>query len=231
MNTGPAKTSAQSRRRATQRTTLFTAGRFRHCHLRRPTYAQLIRRVLRQAEKTDRRCSSLSIPPLTPAPAAGDVVNLTITAMSTNAAALGVRDHRILPHRPGAAVAALKQDVRDDQPRGVHRELQAEVLTASATISSISSASAHVRADDHRYGWYRRQCGPPSRMPGSLQPVLAASHDLMAGCVVTLPGTPLSRFNASAQLMAWTGSDIVVDICPAPKVVSATRLSAVVRVA
>ena len=189
-----------------------------------------------QAEKTG-PALFVAVDPatLTPGPATGDVVDLTITEMSTSAAARWASAITGFSRTgQGAAVAALKQDVSatTDLVTSIGN-YESEVLAASGTISSIFSAAgtSFVQATIDTAG-IAGNANLRLRMPDSLQTALAASHDLMAGCVVTLPGTPLWRFNASAQLMAWTGSDIVVDICPAPKVVSATTpSSAVVRVA
>lgn len=166
---------------------------------------------------------------LSPGPAAGDVVDLTITEMSTTAnmrwatAIAGFsRTGR------GYSAASLAQDVRLATDLVSSLDVyESELITTAATISTDFSlaGSPFVAAVITTEG-IGGNTNLRLRMPGALQSALYASDGLLPGCTVTLTGTPLWRYVAVAQPSAWKEADITVDSCPAPRLQNAVATDA-----
>lgn len=162
---------------------------------------------------------------LAPVPAAGDRVSFTVTAMGTigslreaTAVAAFARTSS------GNPLAPLLKDVSSstDLVSAVD-QYESELVSCQGTISGpfVPSGSGYVSAPFATPG-LSADPNLELRVPSALRLAL----DLAPGCVVHVLGTPLWRFNAVAQVSAWSSSDVDVISCSAPAVTTAAALGA-----
>jgi hypothetical protein len=100
---------------------------------------------------------------------------------------------------------------------------QSELVKLNATVTSAFAASGagFVQAGIDTAGVVGNA---NLRLRVPLQ--VRDDDDLESGCMVSLRGSPMWRFNAAAQVSGWVDADVITTSCPAPKVVSAVALSA-----
>src|SRR3990172_9259407 len=162
---------------------------------------------------------------LAPAPAVGDTVSFTVTAMGTagmlrqaTAVSGWTRD------ASGGSVAALIRDLwaAADLATNVGA-YESELVRLVGTVAgpfgfggtghqSAQLATAGITGDTN-FNF---------RVPDGLRDTL----DLAQTCAITINGTPLWRYNAQTQPSAWVAADVTVTSCPAPRVTAATAASA-----
>lgn len=162
---------------------------------------------------------------LAPVPAAGDEVDLTVTAMATVASrreATAITGWTRLA--TGATIGALQQDL----------SAAADLVSAVASYESeLAGVSGLLRTDFAAAGSGFVAAGLDTagvstdpllvfRLPTALRDAL----DLGLGCGVTVAATPLWRSDLTVQVTAWSAPDVTVLSCPAPRVLSALALSA-----
>ena len=162
---------------------------------------------------------------LSPAPSAGDVVDFTATAKATVAGQERVTALSGYARTgTGANVSALAQDLSNAADLVTSLpSYESEVIDLDATISGTfgSAGPDHVSA-------LITTAGLPSGDPSlrlRVRESVASSLDLAQGCEVRVDNTPLWRLDGQAQPSAWSASDLTVDSCPAPKLLSAAATS------
>lgn len=162
---------------------------------------------------------------LTPTPAAGDLVSLTVTEMATD------QGRRQASAISGLSVASsnnaldgLKQNVTNASDLiSALDSYDAELITLDGTITAdFAPAGTGFVSAAIDTGALTGETNIKLRLPQGLQQTLGISN----GCTFSLSGTPLWRYNSQAQPSAWAEADITVNSCPAPKVVSAIATSA-----
>ncbi|MDY0003059.1 MAG: Ig-like domain-containing protein [Polyangia bacterium] len=161
---------------------------------------------------------------LTPVPAVGDLVSLTVTET-----ALVNSQPRVLAltsfarASQGNDITALAQDVTSSSDLVSALDSRAsELITATVTITgAFAGAGQGYVAADVTTDAVTAAPLPKLRVLSTVQQFLG----LHTGCMLTVSETPLWRFNAEAQIGVWQASDITVAVCDAPQVVSAVALS------
>lgn len=162
---------------------------------------------------------------LSPAPSVGDEIAFRVTAMSTVAGqrrATSVADVAVASS--GHDVAALAQDVSAAADLvSALDDYDSELVTARVTLAAAPSfaGGGHVAAPVDTAA-IQGDADLRLRVPDEVADLLG----LEAGCTLTVGPTPLWRFNAAAQLSAWSTADVTSATCPTPTaVVSAAATS------
>lgn len=163
---------------------------------------------------------------LSPAPTAGDVVSFSVTGMAT---AGTLREANAITgymrHATGTDLTALVQDLSaaTDLITGLGN-YESEVLRLQGTIATAfgPAGTGHQSAQITTTGMTTADANLRLRVTDAVR----AGFDLAQGCRFTLNATPMWRLNAQAQPSAWVTTDLTVNSCPAPRVVSAAALSA-----
>lgn len=157
---------------------------------------------------------------LTPIPAPGDRVTLTVTAMGTANTlrqATAISGYaRISQSNP---LTGLVQDVSTaaDLVSSLGN-YESELVTVSGTIASAFAAAGSVFVSATLdTAAITGNANLKLRLPQTIKDNL----DLAPQCAVKISNTPLWRFNAQAQPSAWVAADLAVQSCPAPKVLGA----------
>lgn len=159
---------------------------------------------------------------LMPVPAVGDEVSFTILEMGTVGGmrqALTISGFAVASG--GFNVATLIQDVSDASDLiSALDDYESELISFDATIiADFTNAGFPGRAADiATAGYPAGDSDLRLRIPSDLEIGLQVGN----GCHVSVVGTPLWRYNTTAQLSAWDVAEITVNSCPAPRVVSAT---------
>ncbi len=161
---------------------------------------------------------------LTPAPARGDTVTFTITAMGTlNGLRQATAITDFARNATGVDVNTLSQDVSaaTDLVSGLDGyESELVDLTATLAGSFVSAGPGFEKATLTSAGI----TGDPNltvRVPSTLRDGL----DLVTGCALALDNVPVGRLATQAQVGAFVAGDMVVTDCPAPTVVSAVAIA------
>ena len=162
---------------------------------------------------------------LSPAAAVGDVVNFTITQMGTVATERRAQSIASYTRQStGANIPALTQNVSSDQLLVTSVDnYDAEIVTVTGTIGTAFSASG--------VGFQSAMLSTAGSVGNALLQLRAPtslidSADLVNTCGITATQVPFARFNSSAQIGVFRGTEVALSSCPAPTVVSATALSA-----
>jgi hypothetical protein len=161
---------------------------------------------------------------LTPPPVVGTVASFTITEMDT--VAMQRRAATISGYTEvatGADVGALAQDISAaTDVVSALTSYDSEVIDVTGTVfeNFAFAGTAFVSAGINTAG-ISGDANYQLRVPDALRDAL----DLVNGCMFTLNDTPVGRFNAEAQLAAFSTADISLSGCPAPTVSSAAALS------
>ncbi len=158
---------------------------------------------------------------LTPQPAVGDTVTLTVTTMLT------VNMMRIAGEITGFAVTSSGYDVST---------LAQEVSSATDLVSNLDSYEVELLSvtgtitgqfnfagTGHQAARFETAAvtGEPLlvlRVPDTILPTVGLDQ----GCVVQVQYTPLWRYDDRAQISIWATGDASIISCPAPEVLSAT---------
>ena len=161
---------------------------------------------------------------LTPAPEVGDVVSFDITemvtvAMQRRAAAIG--SFRVVSK--GADVAALAQDISNaTDVVSMLDEYDSELVTVTGTLSqAFAGAGAGFQSAVLDSAGISGDTNFRIRVPATVIDAV----DMVTGCQVTAVRVPMGRFNAQAQIGAYSASDVTLSGCAAPVVAGAAALS------
>jgi Bacterial Ig-like domain len=161
---------------------------------------------------------------LTPAPAVGDVVTLTVTGMATTG---GLRLANALTGyvrtSTGGSVASLVQTLSaSTDVVSMLGNYESELVTVSGTIAApfVSSGAMFEQAQITTAG-ITGDANYRLRMPQTLRDTL----ELTQGCTFTVQNIPVGRFGAAVQYGTYEATDITAVACPAPSVVSAVAVS------
>lgn len=157
---------------------------------------------------------------LTPSPAEGDEVDLTVVGVETvdgQSRVTAITGLTVVS--TGHDVSTLVQDV--NQAADLQSELddyESELITVDATLVTDFgfAGQAHLAAEIDTEAVIGNT-DLRLRIPEALNATLG----LGAGCEVTVTQTPLWRFNDVAQVSAWYASEITVNSCPEPEVLGA----------
>ncbi len=162
---------------------------------------------------------------LSPAAAPGDEVSFTVLQMDT---AQGRREVQTITgwqvHTSDNALAPLTQTVSTTTDLvSALDDYEVELITLDGTVVGefVSGGTAHSKAPLETVGVVGN-----SDLQLRLPETLTTSLGLTSGCTVTVTQTPLWRFLDEAQVMAYDASEITVNSCPSPQVVSATATDA-----
>ena len=161
---------------------------------------------------------------VSPVPVVGDKVSFTISAMGTTAGlrqATGIS--RFTRISQGNSISGFVQDVstRSDLVTNV-TSYESELIRAVGTTSSdFAAAGAGYSAGGLSTVGLPADPSLDLRVPTTL----ATSLDLTSGCAVTVDLVPMWRNGSTAQVSAWSSSDIQVASCPAPRVAGAEASS------
>lgn len=162
---------------------------------------------------------------LTPVPAVGDEVTLTVTEMADLNGA-----------RSASAISGLTVASSGNDLSGLVQDLSAatdvvsaigsyehELVTVTGTVADVfgSAGTGNVQAVIETAG-ITGEANLLLRMPAALADTL----DIANACTFTAGPTPLWRFNPQAQVSAGVAGDIAIATCPEPTVVSAVPASA-----
>ncbi|MBI5495136.1 MAG: hypothetical protein HY904_08905 [Deltaproteobacteria bacterium] len=151
---------------------------------------------------------------LTPSPAVGNVVSMTITDMGTTGGqrrALAVSG--VVVNSTGFNVGSLVQDATAVDLVAQLDAHESELVTVSGSIASAQgTAGTGFRA----YQITTTGVAAPSnafrlRMPDTVGSALGT---IAAGCSFTATATPLWRFNTDAQVQVWQTSELSITNCP-----------------
>jgi cysteine-rich repeat protein len=158
---------------------------------------------------------------LTPVPAVGDEVTLTVTTMAT----VGLMRQAV--EITGFSVTSNSNDVTT---------LAQEVSSATGLVTDLDSYEVELIsvtgtiADEFGYAGVGHQkarfetAGITTttlltlRVPDAILPTTG----LAQGCEVQIQYTPLWRYDTEAQISVWATQDASIISCPAPEVLSAT---------
>lgn len=163
---------------------------------------------------------------LTPVPVVGDVVSFTITTKTT--VAMQPRATAIsgfTRSAQGANVGALAQTLTAATDLVTALDsYDSEILDISGTIAGAfaTAGSGFEAAQVTTTGMPTASASFVLRVPTTVRD----ANDMAMGCTFTLDNTPMHRFNAAAQLSAFTTADFMLTNCPAPVVMAAVALSA-----
>ena len=125
----------------------------------------------------------------------------------------------------GAGTAIAAQEVSAVALPAMIEAYESELVSLRAVIAATRTTAGAGFA-----GYQITTTGVPAATPDlflRMPTELADALSLVVGCQVTLPATPLWRFNANAQPHAWVAADIRVESCPVsvPAVTSAAAPS------
>lgn len=157
-----------------------------------------------------------------PVPVVGDKVSFTISAMGTTAGG-GLRQATVISVftriSQGNPITGLVQDVstRTDLVSNVTAYESELIRAVGTTTSDFGAAGAGYSAGGLGTVGLPADPSLDLRVPTSL----ATSLDLTSACAVTVDLVPMWRNGATAQVSAWSTSDILVSSCPAPRVAGA----------
>jgi Bacterial Ig-like domain len=161
---------------------------------------------------------------LTPAPAVGDVVTLTVTSMATTG---GLRHANALTGyvrtATGGSVTSLVQTLSATADVvSMLGNYESELVTVTGTIAApfVSSGAMFEQAQITTAG-ITGDANYRLRMPQTLREAL----ELTQGCTFTAQSIPVGRFGAAVQYGAYRAADVSSVACPAPSVVSAVAVS------
>lgn len=150
---------------------------------------------------------------LTPVPVAGDRVTFFATSVGTVGGQKRVTTLTGFSRvGQGAALAGLTQNLSNAADLVTNLgTYESERVTVTGTLTSgfTASGTGHVAANLDTAA-VTGNTNLRLRVPETLAATLGAR----AGCTVVVTGTPLWRFNAVAQVSAWTAQEIVVSNCP-----------------
>ena len=160
---------------------------------------------------------------LTPAPVAGDEVELTVDTVEVNndvPTATAISAFSVLSN--GNDIDALVQDVNAVDLVTNLGDYESEVIDLTGTIAGDFgfAGTGFVSAQLDTAGVTGNE-DLRLRLPETLADTLS----LAVGCEVQINGTPLWRFRADAQPSAWDASEIDILSCPAPTVAGAVATS------
>lgn len=161
---------------------------------------------------------------LTPAPARGDTVTFTITAMgSLN----GLREATAISgfgrDATGADINALSQEVSAATDLVTNLDgYESEIVDLSATLagSFVSAGSGFEKATLTSAG-ISGNTAFTVRVPTTLRDGI----DLVTGCHLAMDNVPVGRLTTQTQVGAFASADLTVTGCPAPTVQSAVAVS------
>src|SRR5688572_18813232 len=161
---------------------------------------------------------------LSPAPAIGDTVSFNVTLKDTiggSPRAMTIAGYT--RDATGGSVEALVKDVSaaTDLVTAID-DYDAELIDIAGTITDTFSGSGtgFQRALFTTTGFPTQDTNLQFRVPTTLR----ESLELDVGCTFTLNNTPVGRFNAQAQVAAFTAGDLTFD-CLDPVVTNAVSLS------
>jgi hypothetical protein len=161
---------------------------------------------------------------LSPVPAVGDQVSLTITAMGTTGGlrqATAISDYTRMS--TGNAIGGLVKNVSNETDLVTDLvSYESELVTLTANIATAFGGGGG--------NFVSAQIETPAMMPDPnlrlrVLNTVRDALELVPGCAVTVTAVPMWRFNAQAQPLVWDASSITVHSCPPPKVISASAPS------
>ena len=163
---------------------------------------------------------------VSPVPVVGDKVSFTISAMGTTAGlrqATAISISGFTRISQGNSITGLVQDVstRADLVSSVTSYESELIHLVGTTTTDFGAAGAGYSAGGLSTIGLPADPSLDLRLPTAL----ATSLDLTSGCAVTVDLVPMWRNGATAQVSAWSGSDIQVTSCPAPRVAGAEASS------
>ncbi|MFH2010030.1 MAG: Ig-like domain-containing protein [bacterium] len=160
---------------------------------------------------------------LTPVPAVGDEVSLTVvTKVTQNGQPRATEISGFSVASSGHDFMSLLQDVTDASDLiTALDDYTSELITATGTLSGDMqfAGQGHVAATFDTSA-IAGNTDLRLRIPDALNAALG----LELGCVLTVVATPVWRFDTRVQLSAWVSEDITVTSCPAPQVVQAVAM-------
>ena len=160
---------------------------------------------------------------LSPVPAVGDEVELTVDAAELRSdvpLVTAISGFSVISS--GNDLSGLLQDVGAVDIVAALADFDSELITLSGTV-----AGEFRFAGTGFMSAKLTTAGVPDsedlllRLPETL----AATLSLTPGCEIVLPGTPLWRFRDDAQPSAWVAADITVTSCAQPMVTGAIAIS------
>lgn len=160
---------------------------------------------------------------LTPAPQVGDRVSFTATTFSTLgglAQITAVSNWQRLS--TGGSVTSFTQDLTASATVAADlNSLESELVSIRAVLDGgfISASAPFVGA------FLTTTASPVSTVRFRAPQTLVEAADLERGCDITVGPTPMWRFTAQPQPSAWTLSDLTINRCPAPTLISAAARS------
>jgi hypothetical protein len=161
----------------------------------------------------------------TPALVVGDKVNLTVTAVKTASGALlyATAIDGLSRVSQGNSLTGFVQDVGGADLLTALADYDYELVRASATIAGDFSGggTGHSKAQITTAGVTTANAKVVVRLPTTLKDSLG----LVSGCSLTVNGF-MWHYNDTAQLSAYSASEISGVTCPAVKVVSASATTA-----
>jgi hypothetical protein len=163
---------------------------------------------------------------LTPAPAVGDSVSFTAT---TFALLGGLSEVTAVTNwtrlSSGGSVSSLTQDlsaVANIASDGGVDQYESELITIRGVLDGgFTSAGTGAQA-----AFMGTAADPVDAVRFRAPLAVVDARNLERGCDITVGPTPMWRNNAQAQPSAWLASEVLVNSCPAPTVVSAVATSA-----
>lgn len=162
---------------------------------------------------------------LSPSPSVGDRVAFTVTSMGTfNQLRAAFSVSNLSRLSAGNPIGGLAQDV-SNYPDLVSSlgSYDSELISITGVVTEAFHAqgTGFVGAQITTNG----MPAPDANFIFRATPSVVDARDLELGCVLRLTNTPLWRFNAAAQPMAWNSSEVVPLSCPRPRVIKAIALS------
>lgn len=157
---------------------------------------------------------------LVPPPMPGDLVDLRITQLATALSlrqATALSDWNVLGS--GGRVECLVQEVSaaTDLVSNLGA-YESEMVRLDGSVSgTFAAAGTGFDAATIQTAGITGDTSLRLRLPTTLRDGI----DLVQGCAVSLPGTPMWRANLVAQPSAWALADIATSSCPAPVVTGA----------
>jgi hypothetical protein len=161
---------------------------------------------------------------LTPSPAVGDDIDLTVTEVATlNGMSRATMVSNVVVNSSGNDVTTLTQDVSATADVvSALGDYDSELITVSGTVTTAFAfgGQGHVSAMIETAG-ITGEANYLLRLPT----VVADDLGLHDGCTFTVSDAPLWRFDAAAQVHAWDVADVTTASCNDPVVVAAVATS------
>jgi len=162
---------------------------------------------------------------ITPTPEVGDTVHFFIEAMATAGSlryAAAINTLSVTAQGFDTTTLLQQVDAETDLVSALD-DYESELVAAQVTLTSdFSGAGAGHQAAQVATTGVPSNSNLRLRIPTTL----LNGWDLESGCVVTLNGSPMWRYDATAQFSVWSIEDLEVVSCPNLRVVSATAASA-----